>query len=69
MYDIEKIQRKIVYIRCIDGPNMWKNSNLLNVRYHENQWKFEYIRHTEWLNSWKKSNFLNVQNHQNLMEN
>ena len=24
MYDIEKIQRKIVYIRCIDGPNMWK---------------------------------------------
>ena len=47
MYDIEKIQRKIVYIRCIDGPNMWKKSNLLNVRYHENQWKFEYIRRTE----------------------
>ena len=69
MYDIEKIQRKIVYITCTDSPNTWKNSNLLNVQYHENQWKFEYIRRTEWLNSWKKSNFLNVQNHQNLMEN
>ena len=60
MYDILKIQLKIVYIRCIDGPNTWKNSNSLNVQYHEIQWKVEYTRCTNGPDSWKSLNSLNV---------
>ena len=36
MYDIEKIQWKIVYTRCTDGPNSWKILKSLNERYREN---------------------------------
>ena len=36
MYDILKIQLKIVYIGCTNGLNTLKNSNSLNVRYREN---------------------------------
>ena len=36
MYDIMKIQWKIVYIRCTKSPNSWKNSNSLNVLNCEN---------------------------------
>ena len=36
MFNIVKIQWKIVYIRSTDGLSMWKNSNSLKVRYHEN---------------------------------
>ena len=68
MYDILKIQLKIVYIRCIDGPNTWKNSNSLNVQYHEIQWKVEYTRCTNGPDSWKSSNLLNVRYCENSME-
>ena len=48
-----KIQRKIVYIRCIEGSYSWKNSNLLRVRYRENsmdncvRWKYRLFEYVE----------------------
>ena len=36
MYNVVKIQLKTVYIKCTDGLNACKHSNLLNVRYREN---------------------------------
>ena len=36
MYQIVKIQWKIIYIRCTDRPNLFKNSNSLNAQIHEN---------------------------------
>ena len=35
MYDIVKIQWKIVHIRCTESPNSYKNSNSLNVQCRE----------------------------------
>ena len=69
MYDILKIQLKIVYIRCIDGPNTWKNSNSLNVQYHEIQWKVEYTRWIEGPSIWKNLNSLILRYQENSMEN
>ena len=65
MYNIEKIQWKIGYIRCTDGPNTWKYSNLLNVWYRENLVEIVYIKCIVSPNSGKKSNSLNITNHQN----
>ena len=36
MYEFFKIQWTIVFIRCTDVSNLWKNSNSLNVLFHEN---------------------------------
>ena len=36
MYEIVKMQWKIVYIRSIEIPNSWKNSNSLNVQNRQN---------------------------------
>ena len=36
MYEIVKIQWKIVYIRCIDSPDLVRNLISLKVQNHEN---------------------------------
>ena len=36
IYDIVKIQWKIMYTRCTESPDLRKNSNSWNVRYSKN---------------------------------
>jgi len=45
-YQIVKTKWKIMYIKCIDRLNLFKNSNLLKEHHHENSMENLYIRHT-----------------------
>ena len=69
MYQIMKIEWKIVHIRCTDHMNLFKTLNSLNIQNRENSMKILYIRCTDCSDLSKGLNSLNVQILENLMEN